>query len=180
MRKFTICLLASALMAMSAHALEQRTFHNADKTKSFDATLTAYDGQSKKVTVVNARGKKISFPLGMLSQECRKYVLSKESLLAIARYIRLDFKEVKGDRVGDAIPTHFDVEVYNRGKNVIEDVELKYTLYYKQGDLAKGGSAAKTASGSLSTGKIYDRDSITLSTEKIDIVRSIKKPEGGG
>jgi hypothetical protein len=116
----------------------------------------------------------------VLSEECQKYVLSKQDLLAIARYVRLDFEEVKAKRSGDAVPTHFDIEVYNRGKSSIEDVQLKYTLYYKQGNLSKGGTDTQTSSGSLSTGKIYDGDSITVSTEKINIIRTIKKAEGGG
>ncbi|MFK7910673.1 MAG: hypothetical protein AB8F34_08720 [Akkermansiaceae bacterium] len=180
MKKLATQLLAAALMVMSAHALEQRTFHNTDKSKSFDATLTGFDAQKKKVTVLNASGKKLSFSFSMLSEECQKYVLSKKDLLAIARYVRLDFEEVKGERSGDAIPTHFDIEVYNRGQRAIEDVEVKYTLYYRQGNLAKGGSDAKTSSGTLSTGKIYDTDSITLSTQKISIVRKSKPASGGG
>lgn len=180
MRKIIITLVAAAFTLASAHALEQRVFRSVDKSKSFDATLTAYDAQKKKVTVVYASGKKASFSLGVLSEECQKYVLSKKDLLAISRFVRLDFKEVKAERNGDAIATHYDVEVYNRGKRIIEDVELKYTLYYTQGNLTKGGNDQKTSSGSLSTGKLYDGYAITVSTPAIDIIRTIKKAEGGG
>lgn len=180
MKKLFTYILSTALLAASAQALEQRTFYSADKSKSFEATLTAYDVTKKKVTVVNASGKKVSFSISKLSEKDQKYVLSKKDALAIARYVRLDFKEVKGGRSGDAVPTHYDVEVYNCGKRTIADIQLKYTLYYRQGNLSKGGSDEKTSTGSLSTGKIFDGDTITLSSEKIDIVRTIKKPEGGG
>ena len=180
MKQFFVSVLITALTLISAHALQQRTFHNTDKTKSFSATLTAYDASTQKVTILNASGKQISFVLSKLSPECQKYVLSKKDILAAARYIDLDFDEVKGKRSGKAIPTHFDIEVYNRGKSSIEEVKLRYTLYYKQGDLNKGGSAARTYTASLRTGMLYDGDTVTLATKKINIVREIKKPQGGG
>ena len=98
----------------------------------------------------------------------------------IARYVSLDFEEVKGKKSGDSIPTHYAVEVINRGQNAIEDVEVKYTLYYRQGNLNKGGTDEKTYSGTISTGKLFDTDSITLETKSIDIVRKSKPPQGGG
>ncbi len=180
MKKCVIYLFAAALSVVFAHAIEQRTFYSADKSKSFDATLTAFDAKKKKVTVISSSGKTKSFSLDVLSEECQKYVLSKKDALAIARYIRLDFDEVKGEKSGDAIPTHYNIEVYNRGKDSIEDVQLKYTLYYSQGNLNKGGTDKKTTTGSLSTGKIYDADAITLQTQSISIVRKSKPASGGG
>lgn len=180
MKHFTL-LLGVALLALgSANALEQRTFYNEDRSKSFDAVLKAYDAKKKLVTVLHTSGKKASFPMSKLSEKCQEYVLSKKDALAIARYVRLDFEEIKAKRQGDAIPTHYNIEVYNRGKRPIQNVELRYTLYYKQGDLAKGGTAEKTSVGTLNTGKLFQNDTLMLSTQKINIVRTIKKPEGGG
>ncbi|MGB0993275.1 MAG: hypothetical protein ACPG32_12520 [Akkermansiaceae bacterium] len=172
--------VASLALLLPAQALDQRQFFSADKSKSFKGTLTAFDSKTKKVTVMIGSGKTRSFALSVLSKECQEYVKKNEELLTIAKNIRLDLKEVKGDRQGDAIPTSYDIEVINRGQDALSTVELRYTLYYKQGSVAKGGTVDKTSTGKLTTGKLYDSDSMTLSTEKINIVRTIKKASGGG
>lgn len=180
MKNFTIYLLVITLTTVCADAIEQRTYYSADKSKSFTATLTAVDAKKGKVTVRYPSGSMKSFPINVLSEDCKKYILSKQDALSIARYIRLDFDEVKGVKSGDAIPTHYNIEVYNRGENSIQDVQIKYTLYYTQGNLNKGGSDRKTATGTLSSGKIYDSDSVTLPTQSISIVRKSKPASGGG
>lgn len=172
--------LVSLFLALPSMALEQRTFYNTDKTKSFEGTLTGYNAKTKTVTVSVGAGRSKNFKLSVLSPECQKYVLSQEQGLAIAKSVRLTISESKGNKVGDAVPTGYSIEVRNNGKVKLNDVALKYTLYYDQGDLANGGTVAKTKSGTLSTGKMFSHDSITVSTEKVDIVRKIKPPVGGG
>lgn len=172
--------LATLAFALPSQAIEQRTFKSADKTKSFDATLVDYDAKKQTVTVVFASGKKKSFPVNVLSQEDKDYILANQDLLVIAKSVRLDFKEVKVKSGGDGVDTSYSIEVRNNGKRAIEDVTLKYTLYYSQGDLNKGGTVDKTSTGTLSTGKIYDADTITLETTAVSIVRKSKPASGGG
>lgn len=178
----TIAILA---LALPSQALEQRTFQGAKKNDSgkidsFAATLTAYDAKKKSVTVINQKGKSLSFPLNVISEDCQAYVLSKEALLNISKNVTLRFTESKDPKSGDAVPTGYAIEVYNRGKDSIEDVTLKYTLYYKQGDLEAGGTVAKTQEGEASTGKMYDSDTLTVETSKVYIVRKSKPASGGG
>ncbi|MCP5534750.1 MAG: hypothetical protein H7A51_00775 [Akkermansiaceae bacterium] len=172
--------LATIAFALPSQAIESRTFYSADKSKSFEATLSAYDAKNKTVTVTYASGNTVSFPLSLLSEECQKYVLSKKDLLAIARYVRLKFEEIKVKGGGDAVDTGYAIEVYNSSKRPVETVTLKYTLYYNQGDLNKGGTIEKTRSGTLATGKLYDGDTITVETSKVSIIRKSKPASGGG
>ena len=176
---FLLTVLAALVMALPAAALEPRTFYSADKTKSFDATLAGFDAKKKVVTVAFSSGKKKSFPLKVLSEKCQQYVLSHADLMVIAKSVRLSFEEVKEKRGDDATATGYAIEVNNSSDNQIEDVTLKYTLHYRQGDLKKGGTEARTKSGKLSTGKLYSHDALTLKTGKVDIVRKKVPPSGG-
>jgi len=179
MRKLHLVLLAALVMALPSMALEPRTFYNTDKTKSFKATLTDYDATKKTVTVVYASGVKKVIPMRILSKECQDYVLENQDLLVISKSVRLKFKEVKVKGVGNATATGYAIEVYNSGKRPVEDVKLKYTLYYNQGDLIKGGTVAKTTSGTLSTGKLFDSDTMTVETQKVDIIRKMQPSSSG-
>ncbi|MEJ6573291.1 MAG: hypothetical protein QNL01_12455 [Akkermansiaceae bacterium] len=172
--------LATLTFALPLQAIEQRTFKSADKTKSFEATLTDYDAKKKTVTVVFASGVKKRFPMNVLSTKDQDYVKANQDLLVISKSVRLKFNEVKVKGGGDGVATGYAIEVYNSGKRAIEDVTLKYTLYYSQGDLAKGGTVSKTKTGTVTTGKMYDADTITVETAKVDIVRKMKPASGGG
>lgn len=172
--------LAMFALAVSSEAIEQRTFHSADKTKSFEASLDDYHSKKKKVTVVFASGVKKSFPLAVLSKECQDYVLANAGLLALTKSVSLQFKEVKLKGDGGAVATGYTIAVNNRGNSSIEDVSLNYTLYYRQGDLNKGGTEAKTRTGSLKTSKIFDHDTVYVNTAQVDIVRKSKPASGGG
>lgn len=170
----------TAALVLPSQALEQRTFHDAEKTKSFEATLQAYDAKKKMVTVIAASGKTMKFPLNIISEDCQDYVLSKKDLLLIAKNVRLKFKEVKEKQVGDSSSVGFAIEVYNRGKDSIENITLNYTIYYDQGDVKKGGFVHKTKEGTVSTGKIYNGDTLTVNTDKVYLVRKVLAPVGGG
>ena len=172
--------LGICALALPSQALEQRTFKSAKKDGSFEATLTAYDANKKKVTVINEKGKTINFTLGVLSDECQAYILSKESLLKTAKDVTLRFEKSKDPKNDDTTPTGYAIEVNNRGVSPIENVVLKYTLYYRQGDLESGGTVAKTMEGKLSTGKIYESDTLTVQTAKVYLVRKNKPSSGGG
>lgn len=175
-------LIAMTLLAVAlpSQALEQREFHSADQSKSFKATLTGYNAKTKTVTVTMGAGQTKSFKLDILSPDCQKYVLAQQQALAIAKSVRLTIDEEKGAKAGDEVPTGYSIEVRNNGKMSLDEVTLNYTLYYDQGDLVKGGTVSKTKTGTLTTGKMYSSDTITVSTAKVGIVRKIKPAEGGG
>jgi len=175
-------IIAMALLAFAlpSQALEQREFFNADKSKSFKATLSGYNAQTKTVAVSVGAGRTKHFKLDVLSPECQKYVLSKQASLAIAKSVRLGIEESKDEKSGDAVPTGYSITVSNNSKVTIDSVSLNYTLYYDQGNLEAGGTLAMTKTGVLETGKLYGKDNITVTTQKVGIVRKSKPAEGGG
>lgn len=175
-----LLLFATLSLALPLQALEQTTFYNTDKSKSFAATLVAYNAKTKKVSVRLASGAQKSFAMSVLAKESQDYVIAKEDRLAIGNSVRLKFTEVKVKGSGDGVATSYAIEVRNAGEKAIQDIQLSYTLYYRQGDLDKGGTIAKTSSGKLSTGKIYDADTLTVSTQSVEIVRKSKPASGGG
>lgn len=172
--------LALVTLALPLQALESRTFHDASKSKSFQATLTGYDANKKLVTVVNTSGKTMSFGLSIISEDCQKYVLSKSDLLAVSKNVRLKFNEAKEKQANDTVATGYTIEVYNRGKNSVENITLNYTLYYDEGNLVKGGFVSKIKEGSVDTGKIYNGDTLSVDSSKVYLVRKIVAPVGGG
>lgn len=173
--------VAFAVLAFtpSVGAIEPRMFYSADKAKSFKATLLDYNAKKKVVTVVSASGKKQSFPLSILSEDCQDYVLTHAKLLIISKSIRLSFEEVKEKGGGDGTSTGYAIEVNNSSDRPIDGLTLKYTLHYRQGDLLKGGTAAKTRTGKLRTEKLYSKDTLTVETGRVDIVRKSVPPSGG-
>jgi len=175
-----LLLFATLSMALPLQALEQTTFYNADKTKSFAATLVGYNAKTKTVSVKMASGAQKSFKMSVLAKETQDYVISKEDRLAIGKSVRLKFTEVKQKGGGEGVATSYAIEVRNAGKKAIQDISLNYTLYYRQGSVDLGGTIAKTSSGTLSTGKIYDADTLTVNTQSVDIVRKSKPSSGGG
>ena len=132
--------LAIVLLAFtpSVGAIEPRKFYSADKAKSFKATLLDYNPKKKVVSVVSASGKKQSFPLNILSEDCQDYVLTHAKLLIISKSVRLSFEEVKEKGSGDGTSTGYAIEVNNSSNRPIDELTLKYTLHYRQGDLKKG------------------------------------------
>lgn len=175
-----LTLLALLAFVLPLNALERRTFFSQDKKKSFVATLYAFNEKAQTVTVTTKNGGTKSFPLKLLSEECRAYVQSKKDLLYVAKSVKLSISEEKDPKVGKGIPTYFNISVANRGARVLEDVTLKYTLYYRRGSIDEATTELMTQDGELSTGKLYKSDTMLLSTAKIDIVRDSRRPSGGG
>ncbi len=189
-------MLALVSLALPSAALEQRAFHNADKSQSFYGLLTGYNTDKKTVTVRLKNGREKRFHLKLLSADDQKYVLENRDVLAVNKGVRVSFKEIKGKSTRtkeglirtSTVPTHFEVTVYNRTKTPIEDLELRYSYYYCVGTLTPGGpkNTPHVSKGVLAYGKIYGQDTTTLQTAKIDIVRASKKgvappaPSGGG
>ena len=189
-------LVALAAFALPCSGLEQRKFQNADKSKSFMATLIDYNGAKKTVTVTLANGKKSLFKLSLLSEEDQKYVQSQADVLAVSRSIDVTFTEVKGDteknRAGlirtSKTPTNYKIQVYNRSNKVIENLEVKYSYYYCVGSSSATGPrhTPKLAKGTITYPKLFGKYTETRETSKVDLIRETKKgvappvPSGGG
>ncbi len=189
-------MLSLAALILPGQALEERTFRSASKDKSFSGLLTGYDSKSKVVTVRLASGNEKRFNIDLLSDDDQKYVLDNQDTLAVSKDVSVSFKEIKEKSIRSkeglvrtsAVPTYFDITVYNRSKTPVEELELRYHYYYCVGTLKPGGPkhTPQVAKGVLVFDKIYGQDTSTLQTAKIDIVRASKKgtappvPSGGG
>lgn len=193
-RKRWLSMLAFVCLVLPSAALEDRTFHNKDKSQSFSGRLTGYKASSKIVTIRLSKGGVRRFKLGLLAADDQKYVLKNQDTLAVIGGVSVSFKEIKEKSTRtkkglirtSTVPTHYNVTVYNRTKTPIEDLELRYSYYYCVGTLTAGGPkhTPQVANGSLVFDKLYDQDTATLKTKTIDIVRSSKKgvapPISGG
>jgi len=174
--------MALAFTASSVQALEEREFHNADKSKSFKGTVIGYDAQKKKVTIRSSRGGVSHVKLSAFCEEDQKYILDNANALAASKSLEFSFKEVTGGgSKKTGFDTGYDISLYNRGTSEIKDIEFKYTIYYRVGSVKKGvKTVAKEHSGDLSLDSLYGTLRYTLSTSKVKLVREIVKGKAGG
>ncbi|MGB0992047.1 MAG: hypothetical protein ACPG32_06215 [Akkermansiaceae bacterium] len=191
-----ISFFAMAALTLPGLALEKRKFHNADKSKSFSATLTAYNPTKKTVTVQFKSGKSSTFSIEKLSADDQKYVKDNADVLAVSSNLIISFKEVKdktqrtkSDRVRTATtPTAFDIKVYNRSDTPIENLEIRYSYYYCVGSSSASGPrhTPKVSKGTLTFPKMFGKYTETRTTEKVALIRESKQgkappvPSGGG
>ena len=167
-----MALLLLALIASTATAFEQRKFYNADRTKSFLATLADYDEAKSSVTVRLESGKKKRFNIKLLSKKDQEYIKKNAQILFVSRSFDVRFKEVKGDVTRSKsglirtrkTPTSYSVELYNRSKNIVENVDIRYTFYYCVGSSSASGPrhSPKVMKGVLSFPKMYGQYSDCL------------------
>lgn len=176
-------LLTGLLSSAGSAKLVARTFYSADKSKSFKATLTAFDEEKKQVKVRTAKGKDITFKLSVLSEECKAYVAEHASEVAVATALSISFEKVKEKKVKgvDGVNTTFDVTFYNKSETTLKDVVIDYTIYWKKGNITKGQKSTQMEEkGSFS---VYDLDPkyrVTETTKAVNVVNKTIKSKGGG
>ncbi|MFK7911451.1 MAG: hypothetical protein AB8F34_12755 [Akkermansiaceae bacterium] len=194
-RKLAI-LLTSLVMILPLSALEEREFHNTDRSKSFRATLADYDEAKGLVTVQLATGKTKRFAMKLLSEEDQKYIKANSEMLVVARAFDVKFKEVKGETTRTKAglirtrktPTSYQVQLYNRSKKIVEDVDVRYSYYYCVGSSSATGPrhTPKVKKGVLGFPKMFGQYSESRETAQVDLIRESKKgvappvPSGGG
>ncbi|BDS05160.1 hypothetical protein NT6N_02000 [Oceaniferula spumae] len=191
-----LSLLALIALGLPCSALEQRRFQNADKTKSFQATLVDYNEAGKTVTVTLENGKTSKFSIDLLSPEDQKYVEAQSDVLAVSRSIEVTFTETKGETTrtksglvrSSTTPTHYKIMVYNRSDKVVENLKVNYSYYYCLGSSSATGPrhTPQVKTGTLVYPKLFGKYNETRETAKIDLIRASKKgvappvPSGGG
>jgi hypothetical protein len=177
-------LLTGLLSSVSSAVLKTHTFFNADKTKSFKGTLTAFNQEDQKVRVRTAKGRDITFKLNILSEECQAYVTENASKVAVASSMDISFEKVKEEKVkgADGVSTTFDVTFYNRSKTTLEDLVIDYTVYYTKDTLNRGKrtSTEMTETGTFSVDELFDNYRVTETTKAIKIVNKTIADKGGG
>ena len=178
--------LATLLIGGSAMGFEKRTFRSADNSKSFEATLVAYDTKTGKVTVKKGV-QKMSFPLSKLSEEDVAYVEENADALAAANAIKLDFDlykdkpETKRTDITRTIttPAGYEIEVSNWTEQKFRDVEVNYSIYHRKDAENGPGSIAETK-GSFSLTYLANNSESTTRTTPINLIRYSRKKSGGG
>ncbi|MCP5536290.1 MAG: hypothetical protein H7A51_08670 [Akkermansiaceae bacterium] len=191
-----LSLVAMLSFSLPAAALEEREFKSSDESKSFTATLTDYNAARKTATVTLKNGIVKSFDLSLLSEEDQKYVIDSADELAVSRSVSVSFKEVKGETTRTksglvrtrSTPTSYEIQVYNRSDKVIEDLEIRYSLYYCVGSSSATGPShtPQVLKGSLIYPKLFGKYNETRATSEVVLIRESKKgvappvPSGGG
>lgn len=177
-------LLTGLLSGVSLASLKSRTFYNADKSKSFEGTLTGYNSVDEKVRVLAKNGKDLSFALSMLSEECQAYVKENATKVVVATALDISFEKVKEDKEkgADGVSTTFDVTFYNRSDTTLENLEVVYTVYYSKDTLSAGvrTTAKLTETGTFDIDELDDKYRITETTAPIYIVNKTIDGVGGG
>ncbi len=179
-----IALLGIVFLTCFDASAEIRRFQSQDKTKSFFAELTGYDAKTKRVTVRMKSGRKSSFKIDLLSENDQKYVVANGKRLAVGNDIRLSLRKFQdksikklAPRTVDRVyPSGYTISLSNRSKNTYTDLSVNYTLYYQVQGYLKPEREKKMSTGNLSCEKIVANQTVTLHTEKLDIVSGKLEP----
>ena len=181
-----LAFLALFALSLAAPALEKREFWNADKTKSFQATLVDYATKTKTVTVRKPGGREINFKIDTLSEEDQEYIKEKAPILAAARGITTSISDFTGDKTHSKGKTirltttqaGYNITLTNRSQK-IENITVRYTIFYKK-DKEKGASDIVKKQGSYDISTLFRNEQDTRQTETVSLERYIRKPSGGG
>jgi hypothetical protein len=179
-------LLASVLIfgVSTVIRAETRLFRNSDKTKSFSAELTAYDAKAKRVSVRLDNGRIQSFSIDVLSEEDQAYVLENANRLAVGNDLKVILKSYQGspkkvekDRISDRVyPSGYTITLSNRAKTAIENLTVKYTLYYAVQGYVKPDRKTEEKSATLVYKTIPPGGTVSQTTEPVDIVSGKLEP----
>lgn len=185
--KMKLLLSLLLLGALPAFSLEERTFHSADKSKSFVGEATAYSSATDTVTVQREGGKELTFKLSLLCEEDQAYIRENSVVLTAAGNVRVEMKEYEGDRQTNrtdttrlaVTPTGFIVTVANAAKEPLEDVTADYTIYYRKGS-ESGDSKLHESTGTMDLYTIYPRNRFSDRTGTVNLERFTRSKSGGG
>lgn len=185
--KMKIFLSLLFLTALPALSLEERTFHSADKSKSFVGEATAYSAKTDTVTVQREGGKELTFKLSLLCEDDQAYIRENSVILAAAGNVRVEMKEFEGDRQTNktdtsrlaVTPTGFIVTVANAAEEPLEDVTADYTIYYRKGS-ESGDAKLHESTGSMDLYTIYPRNRFSDRTGTVNLERFTRSKSGGG
>ena len=175
------------LAVLPASALEERTFHNADKTKSFVGEAVGYNSKSDIVTVRRSNGAEIRFKVSLLSEDDREYIRENGVALAVGDATVVTLKEFENEQqrtsteiVRSAVtPTGYSVTVKNGSAELMEDVTADYTIYYRKGSETGKGSITEST-GTLDLYSIYPRKTSSDFTGTVSLERMTRSKSGGG
>lgn len=175
------------LAVLPASALEQRTFQNADKSKSFEGKAVGYNSKTDTVTVRRTGGSEINFKVSLLSDDDQTYIRENAVALATSSSTVVQVEEFKGERqstntevVRSAVtPTGFNITVVNGSGEIMEDVVADYTIYYRKG-AEEGKGTITESTGTMDLYTIYPKKRSSAQTGTVSLERMTRSKSGGG
>lgn len=166
----------------SPDIIEKREFFNEDRTKSFEGELFEHLEFKKQVRIA-INGKVKTIKLNLLSKEDQEYVKEMGPYVAVARDVKLAFKEAKGKAVkkGQLSITNFnyDINLRNSAGSQVDDLQIDYKIFYYIGDVKKAGSVLSSVNSTKSI-TLYPNMTNFLSTDKLELVKNVVKGKSGG
>jgi hypothetical protein len=198
MKKLTLAISCGLLLgSVAAEAKEYRTFTSADGTKTIRATVanvtTAKDG-SRVAVIQKENGKRYKFPASALSADDQKYIDKVASIISAARNIKVEVKDTiergnvkKGNqRKISTDKVAFDISLRNDGKEALENVVVKYKIFYTKEDrlTKKSGKRErtknvrhlKTQAGEFTVSNLLARADYQQSTDTVALVSDRANP----
>lgn len=185
--KIPATLLSLLLLTFHASA-EMRTFTSSDGDRSFDGRLTAYNSETKTVTVVNMQRQTLHFDISLLSSEDQEYVTKTAPTLPVNLALDVRFEPVRerqeAERSGRVRRTTYDggytITLNNYSAEGAQAAEVEYLMIYRK-DEVTGSGENKTISG-RQTISIEPNGSHDVETEIVQLVNFYQRGQvrGGG
>lgn len=166
-----------------AERLQTREFFNADRSKSFKATLLGYDAEEQMVVARPVSGPTMKFKLDVLSTLDQAYVKEKAATTLLGRKINVSFKQWTGDTESTReglVRLSKIKKAYDISLRPIEDIDLpsdlsmEYVLFIKRGQ-EKGASKTEQINGNQSLNGLLDSPSYTVRTDIVETERYRRK-----
>jgi hypothetical protein len=169
---------------------EFRTFTSAEGGRSFNGKLVAFDDESETVTVINSKGRNISFKLDLISKVDREFVISQSDKLPPDAKLEIRFETTNerkdSKRTNDTRTSTnkgaYTISVNSYTPRTIKDVEVDYVMIYRK-DKVNGKYTDQVIKGSK-TVTINPNSSAAVGTETVDLVNYFKEStvvtNGGG
>jgi len=156
--KKLLAISLSLALGMAAYADSGwRTFSSSDGERTFEGRLTAYNSDTRIVTVENRRGQAIHFKEDVISERDREYVREmRDSLPPVIRLDvgfdrvqeRTDFNNSGGTRTSK-YNCGYKITLRNHTSMPYSNVEIDYLLIYHK-DVVNGKGTDHVVSGSKS------------------------------
>lgn len=175
------------VLGLPAMALEKHVFKSADETKSFEGVLTDYDAKRGTVTIRKTGGRSMTMKVALLSEADVTYVKEQGPAIAAAKAIHIDFdlwkdkpeKKKNDEERTVTTPAGYEIELRNRVKRDINNIEVRYTIFHRK-DVENGPGSIVQSKGSFYISTLFANSDELNRTDPIDLVRYSRQKAGGG
>lgn len=173
----------AGLVGNTRSPINSRSFYNENRSSAIEGSLLDYNPKNDLVKIQSENQTK-SLNFKQLSEADQRYIKDNTALIAAIRGLELKFTEVKEDSVKagnrTTVNTKFTIQAYNRSSAVIQDLELRYTILYRQGGVDKAGTNLKRETGKVDYSMLLAKYGESSDTLPIEIIKEVKPAQGGG